>query len=182
MRGARANKCGSAAIQGEHRLSWLTLGVTSLVLATVALCVSSRAHAGDGGSFGSRRIVLSLEDLDRVTAGNLTIQINADASGRGATAFANALSNFEVDYGQAMKVHVDPPQNPRPMYLMGQQELAVTHGNGRAYASGDQGADCSVTVTFAITDLIAAMVNSIKEATATAVLCQCQLLAVSIAH
>ena len=182
MRGGRANKCGSAAIQGEHRLSWLILGVTSLVLAVVALCVSSRAHAADGGSATGRRMVLNLEQLDRVTAGSITLKIDADASARGNAALADALTNFEVSYGQAMKVHVDPPQNPHPMYLMGQQELAVTRGTGRAYASGDQGADCTVTATLAITDLVAAMVNSIKEATATTVLCQCQLLAVSIAR
>jgi hypothetical protein len=182
MRGGTAKKCGSAAIQGEHPLSWLLLGITSLALAAVALGMSSRAHAGDGGSAASRRIVLSAEALDRVTAGSITLKIDADAAAHGATAIADAVSKFEVSYGRALMVHAAPPLDPHPMYVMGQQELAVTRGNGRAFASGDQGADCSVTVTLAISDLIAAMVNSIKEATATTVLCQCQLLAVSIAR
>ncbi len=182
MRGGRAKNCGSAATYGEHPLSWFILGITSLVLAAVALGMSSRAHAGDGGSAASRRIVLSAEALDRVTAGGITLKIDADASARGATAVADAMSKFEVSYGQALMVHAAPPKDQHPMYVMGQQELAVTRGSGRAYAAGDQGADCSVTATLAITDLLAAMVNSIREATATTVLCQCQLLAVSIAR
>jgi hypothetical protein len=182
MRGGRANKCGSAAIQGEHRLSWLILGVTSLVLAAVAVCVSSRAHAGDGGSAASRRMVLSLEDLDRVTAGSITIQINADASARGATAFASALTTFEVTYGQALKVQVEPSEAPRPMHLVGLQELAVTRGKGQAYASGDQGADCSVSAIVASPDLVAGMMTSEKLVTAITTLCQCQLVTISLVH
>lgn len=179
---AQRTSCRSKTAPPIAARLWLIVGVTSALLAAVALCISSRAHAADGGSRTAHRVVLSPENLDRVTAGGVSFRIDADAVARGTTAFTDAFARFEVTYGQALRVHVDPPPDPRPPYVMGPQELAVTRGSGRAYASGDQGADCSVNATVMIADLLASMVNSIKAVTATAALCQCSLLAVSVMH
>ncbi len=179
---AQRTFCRSKTAPRITVLFWLIAGVTSAPPAAVALCVSSRAHAADGGSRTSHRVVLSPENLDRVTAGSLSFRIDADAVARGTTAFTEAFARFEVTYGQALKVHVDPPSDPRPPYMLGTQELAVTRGSGRAYASGDQAADCSVTATVMLADIVASMVNSVKQVTATTALCQCSLLAVSIVH
>lgn len=181
MQGVEARRCVSAAIPGEQRPLWLVICVTSALLGAVEPCASSPAHAADGGS-GTRRVVLSSEDLDRVTAGSLSLRIDADAVAHGSTAFAIALTTFETTYGQALMVHVDPLPNPRPPYQMGTQDLAVTRGSGNAYASGDQGAECSVTATLIVPDLVASVLSSDKVVTATTAFCQCSLLAVSIAH
>lgn len=182
MRGARAKKYGSATMQGKHRLAQLLVGIASALLAAVA-CVSSRAHAADGGSGLTRRVVLSPEALDRVTAGSLSIRIDADAAAHGNLAFAAALVALQTTYGQALMVHVDPLPQPRPPHLMGTQELAMTSGSGQASASGDQNADCSVTGTvMMVPDVVASMVSSDKVVTATTAFCQCSLLVVSLAH
>lgn len=181
MQGPAAKKRSSAATQPKHRPIRLLVSITSGLLAAVAPCVSA-AHAGDGGSAATRRIVLSPRDLDLVTAGSLSIRINADAAAHGTTTFASALTTFEIDYGQALMVRVDPSPDPRPPKLMGTQELAVTHGSGVAIASGDQGADCSVTGTVVSPDLVASMFSSSTVTTATIAMCQCSLLAVSVVH
>ncbi len=194
MRGNGARQGGSAVTRHQRLPFPLIVCVISALLAAVGSCVSPRALAADGGSGASRRIVLSAQDLDRVTAGSTesldratagtpSIQIDADASAHGATAAAGALTTFETDYGQALMVHVDPPEDHRPPRMMGTQELAITHGSGRAAAAGDQGADCAVNATVTKTpDVVASMVASDKVTTATTALCQCSLLAVTVVH
>lgn len=170
------------AIHGEQRPFRFIVNVASAVAAAVGLCVSSGAHAADGGSRTPHRLVLTPKDLDRVTAGSLSLRIDADASAHGTIAFATALTSFETTFGQALMVHVDRSPNPGAPSVMGTQELAVTRGKGSAYAAGDQGADCSVTATILISDLVASMISSDKVLTATTALCQCSLLMVSVVH
>jgi hypothetical protein len=157
---------------------WIIAGAMLLVLA--ALCSTSRARAADGSSIGVRAIVLSLEQLDKVTAGAVFSQIDVSAVASGATAFTQVYAALHSIQGGALMVRLDPAAGQALPTLLGNQQINITYGSGGAYAAGDQNTDCSATASLVSTDLVVGRISAVKTVTLTTAICLCSVWAVSL--
>jgi hypothetical protein len=157
---------------------WIIAGAMLPVLA--ALCSIPRARAADGSSIGARAIVLSLEQLDKVTAGAVFSRIDVSAVASGATAFTHVYAALHSMQGGALMVRLDPAAGLALPSLLGNQQINITYGSGGAYAAGDQNADCSATVSLMSTDLVVGQISAVKTATLTTAICLCSVWAVSL--
>jgi hypothetical protein len=154
--------------------------VGAMLLAAAALCSIPCARAADGSSIGPRAIVLSLEQLDKVTAGAVFSRIDVSATASGATAFTQVYAMLRSMQGGVLMVGLDPADGSALPSSLGNQQINVTYGSGGAYAAGDQNADCSATVSLMSTDLLVSRISAVKTATLTTAICLCSVWAVSL--
>jgi hypothetical protein len=122
--------------------------VSAIFLVLVAgLCLGDGSLALASERSRAQPMLLSDKQLDRITAGGVTLRVDLSAEAQGPTAVASTTGLIQSADTTVLLVRIDAggAAGPTPHFL-GQAPATVYLAGGQAIASGDATSNCSANV------------------------------------
>ena len=166
---------GSSAIAAGRNpvrfASWAPL-LRLLVRALALLCLL----AAEAANAVDRAAVLNDAQLDSVTAGSASVDLELSASAEGATAITSTKGLITTGRATVLRIAIDPsaPEAPR---LLGSSAAEFVFGVGTADASGTKKVGCSAIAT-PVGDVT--LLTQSSSVTGTSATCSCSAFAISL--
>jgi len=149
----------------------------------ISLCFGNGRLAVATERAGVQPLLLSNKQLDRITAGGATLQIDLSAEALGATATTSAVATIQSVNTAILLVQIDSEgaKIPRVRFL-GHAPATVFLGAGRATASGATSRDCSASIEASgdFDYLTSVAQRTIAPGIPTTLTCACAALAITL--
>jgi hypothetical protein len=123
--------------------------------------------------------VLTDDQMDDVTAGKMTMDLELSANADGASVMTSTQGTVQIGQTKAVRIEVNDAAPPQASArLLGSVNVEVGIAAGKAQASGGPDATCAANTGFAGADYT--YINRSQNFTAVAATCSCTALAVGI--
>lgn len=176
-----------ATRRNAHRHAIETAGksirasIRPFLIALTALS-SAMAHADPASVIAANHHgprALSLDEMDRVTAGGLTLRFDLASAAQGRFASADTAAQARIARANLLKVApVEGAPAPAGLRLQGEVPAAIGVGSGQAVASGDAAKSCTARAD-ALGEIAFLHTLAMTATTPSSVTCLCSVFAIA---
>ena len=169
---------GGTSRSSAHRASPRHVFGAFLTFLVLSLFIAGCVHTPKLAKAPDARRILDDRQLDSVTAGAVSVDLELSASAAGPTAVTSARGSIMTARTTVLRISVDPSAPaPAAAQLLGASAADLAFGAGEAKATGATNAQCSAIPT-ATGDFT--LLSQSRIATGVTATCSCSAFAIGI--